>query len=90
MGARQAGFKNRPLCDDVDLSGLADRLEGYSGADITNLCEKAAADAFLRAVHKVEEAPVIRMSDLEQVMTETRPSVTPDNLTRFLEYRDQS
>ena len=33
----------RPVGDDVDLDALAARLDGYSGADIKYLCDRAAS-----------------------------------------------
>ena len=84
----ELGLDGRPLAGDVDLELLADLVEGYSGADIKNLCEKAAADVFLRAVRGGEGgAPKIGMDDLEAVVRQTRASVTPDDLERFEAYR---
>lgn len=83
----EIGFKNRPLKPDVNLSDLAMLLDGYSGADITNIAEKAAADAFLRAVHGLEENPEISVDDVAKVIAQTRPSVTATDLERFDEYR---
>ena len=31
-------LKGIPLTDDVDLNTISKQLEGYSGADITNVC----------------------------------------------------
>lgn len=45
-------LKGRPLAPEVDLDALAARLEGHSGADIRNLCNKAAAEAFVAAIEK--------------------------------------
>jgi transitional endoplasmic reticulum ATPase len=84
------GFKGRPISKDVNLDDLAEGLEAYSGADITYLCENAAQDAFLRAVHKVEKEPVIGTEDILKALKETRPSVTPENLERFQEYRKRT
>lgn len=84
-------LKKRPLADDVDLEYLADLTEGYSGADVKNLCEKAAADVFLRAVRGGGGAggagPPISLKDLEAVLAEIRPSVRPADLVRFEAYR---
>jgi transitional endoplasmic reticulum ATPase len=34
-------LKNRPIDDDVDIEILAERLEGFTGADIKGICEEA-------------------------------------------------
>lgn len=72
----------RPLADDVDLGALCDRLEGYSGADIKNVAERAAARPFLEAVGGAE-ARAITMADIEAVIAETSPSVLPKDLERY-------
>lgn len=90
----ELNLKGRPLAGDVDLDRLADRTAGYSGADVKNICEKAAADVFLKAVQASEGGasgephPEITMADLEAVIRETHPSVTTEDLERFLAYRD--
>ena len=43
-------LSRRPLAQDVDLDALAARLEGYSGADIKYLCDRAAVLPFLQSV----------------------------------------
>jgi transitional endoplasmic reticulum ATPase len=34
-------LKNKPMTNDIDISKMADILEGYTGADIKALCEEA-------------------------------------------------
>lgn len=34
-----------PVADDVDLEALARATQGYSGADITEICQRAAKNA---------------------------------------------
>ncbi len=89
----ELNLAGRPLAPDVDLDRLAERTQGYSGADVKNICEKAAADVFLKAVQAAgdpgqAEAPPIAMTDLEAVVAETRPSVSAADEQRFLAYRD--
>jgi len=52
--------------DDVDLDSVASRLEGYSGADISNLCRDAAMMSMRRA---------IRDKPIEQLKTLSREEV---------------
>ncbi len=73
---------NRPLADDVDLGTLCDRLEGYSGADIKNICAQAAQVAFMEALNGQEERP-ISQNDILAIIEQQQPSVKPSDLVRF-------
>jgi transitional endoplasmic reticulum ATPase len=77
---------HRPVADDVQLDDLAARLDGYSGADIKYLCDRAATIPFLQSVASGEEG-AITVAVVEDVLADTRPSVQPDALRRFDEWR---
>ncbi len=77
---------SRPLADDVDFADLCDRLEGYSGADIKNIADRAASRPFLDAVAGAAARP-ITMADIESVIQETPRSVLPRDLARYDELR---
>jgi len=76
---------SRPLADDVDLGKLCDRLEGYSGADIKSLAERAAVRPFLAAMGGAEAEP-ISMRDIEAALSEIRPSVDAAALARYEDF----
>jgi transitional endoplasmic reticulum ATPase len=82
----EMGLKNRPLAGDVDLEQLADRLEGYSGADITYLCTRAGQRAFLAAIEQDQER-IIEAADFDAILAERRSSVTPEMLKRYDRFR---
>lgn len=92
----ELNLKGRPLADDVNLDVLAEKTVSYSGADVKNICEKAAADCFLKAVkgHEgdgpVEDIPPITLNDMLTAIREARPSVTAEDLEKFIEYRDSN
>ena len=75
----------RPLAVDVDIDALAKRLEGYSGADIKYLCDRAATIPFLRSVASGEEGE-ITTAVIGDAIADLRPSVTADQLRRFEEW----
>ena len=77
---------NRPVADDVKLDDLAARLDGYSGADIKYLCDRAATIPFLRSVASGEEGE-ITAAVVADVLADTRPSVQLEALRRFDEWR---
>jgi transitional endoplasmic reticulum ATPase len=80
-------LRGRPVAPDLDFDALAARLEGYSGADIRNICNKAAAEAFLVSIEAPEagERP-IDAPLLDRILAATRPSVKPEDLARFEKY----
>ena len=84
---------HRPLAADVDLDALAARLDGYSGADIKYLCDRAATIPFLQAVGSggagVDDA-TIGGDVLDGVLAATPPSVRPDAIGRFDTWRERS
>jgi transitional endoplasmic reticulum ATPase len=74
-----------PGAAGIDCSGIAVSLEGYSGADIVQVIERAKQFAFADAVHS-GMARDLRSSDIEQAMTQVRPSVTEKMLDRYREF----
>mgnify|MGYP003894621939 CR=1 FL=1 len=86
----ELNLAGRPLGPDVDLDVLAAATEGYSGADLKNICEQAAADVFLKAVKHgggPDSHPPIAMADLKASLAQNRPSVSKANLERFERYQ---
>ena len=73
---------DKPLAPEVDLVQLADLMQGYSGADIVHVCEKARDIPFIEAVKTGQERD-IAMADFLTVLQETRPSVNPKDLRKF-------
>lgn len=78
----------RPVADDVDLDALATRLDGYSGADIKYICDRAATIPFLQAVANGHEGP-ITLAIMMEVIGETKRSITRDMLDRFEQWAKQ-
>ena len=79
----------RPLADDVDLDRLAERLEGYSGADIACLAERCAAAAFVESIRNGTEPP-IRLADVHAARQAVRPSVSSVQLHKYLQWGRQT
>lgn len=45
LGVLKANLRKTPLAKDVDLNFLAQITDGFSGADLTEICQKAAKSA---------------------------------------------
>ena len=87
-----AGLK---LAGDVDLASLADRLDGYSGADVQLVCRDAAMapmraaiagkspDEIVALQTKGELEGEITARDFLGAVETTPPSIAPGSLRRF-------
>lgn len=47
-------LKNRPLAEKFDLDELADRTDGFSGADLASICSMAARSSIRRVVEQTK------------------------------------
>ena len=73
---------DRPLAEDVDFGRLCDMLEGYSGADIRNVAQRAATIPFMESIAGQDPRP-ISMQDLVTVIEATSRSVNDADLARY-------
>jgi transitional endoplasmic reticulum ATPase len=67
-------LKKRPVSNDIDFSKLAKHTEGYSAADISQICEEAA-DIPLREAIKGKEPRKITMEDILKVISRRKSSL---------------
>jgi len=72
LGILKANLRKTPVCKDVDLDFLSNLTEGFSGADLNELCQRAAkagvreaieAEARKRAAQALNPGQEIKMVD---------------------------
>ncbi|PIN90071.1 AAA family ATPase, partial [Candidatus Pacearchaeota archaeon CG10_big_fil_rev_8_21_14_0_10_35_13] len=71
--------KNMPLNKDVKIKELAEKTEGYVGADIESLCREAA----ILALREDMEAREVKMKHFEEAMKKVRPSVSKASAEKY-------
>ncbi len=76
---------HRPLEGSVDLDDLARRLDGYSGADVKYLCDRAAAIPFLQSIATGREGS-ITPEVITAALACVPPSVTGEIIRRFEQF----
>ncbi|TNN20852.1 Katanin p60 ATPase-containing subunit A-like 1 isoform 2 [Schistosoma japonicum] len=90
----QINLKEVPLAEDVDLDNIAEQLDGYSGADITNVCRDASMMSMRRAIEglSVEQIKGLNtatlnqptlMSDFEEAIGRVCRSVSASDVERY-------
>ncbi|KAF1625230.1 UNVERIFIED_CONTAM: Katanin p60 ATPase-containing subunit A-like 1, partial [Eudyptes robustus] len=91
---------NVKLGEDVKLDELAAKTEGYSGADITNLCRDAALQPMRECLDNLEdykaageqlsasflEEKPIKMSHFNSAMKRVKSSCSPDTIKKYKEW----
>jgi len=80
----QIHMRNMPVAKDVDLEGLADRMHGFVGADISSLCKEAAMKALRRYLpdlttedeipQEIVDKMQVTGADFEDSLKEIEPS----------------
>ncbi|MFH1623040.1 MAG: CDC48 family AAA ATPase [Candidatus Aenigmatarchaeota archaeon] len=76
--------KDMPL-KGVDLKGLAERTEGFSGADIEALCREAGMNALREDIDTKD----IKPKHFEEAMKSVGPSITPNLQKHYTTFEDR-
>ncbi|MGA3067558.1 MAG: ATP-binding protein [Tepidisphaeraceae bacterium] len=82
-------LSHRPLASDVNLDELTASLEGYSGADIKYICDRAATVPFLQSVATGTDGEITRQI-FQQAVAEAPKSVSQEMLSRFEHWTGQT
>ena len=71
------------LDQSVDIEALAERTEGFSGADLEALCREAG----LNAIRNDRE--VVTMEDFEESLRKVKPSITPEMEEQYKVFQEE-
>jgi len=99
----KAVLRKSPVAQNVNLDFLADQCDGFSGADMTELCQRATKAAIRESIAAEEErlklmngaedaemedpVPVITRKHFEEAMGSARKSVTEYDLQKFEQFK---
>jgi transitional endoplasmic reticulum ATPase len=80
--------KDMPLSPELrnQLSEIAKNTEGYSGADLENVCREAGMQALREKMEKFEQ---IESSHFDFALKKIQPSITADLIQRYDEISEQ-
>ena len=87
-------LKEVSIDDDLDLEDIAARVEGYSGADITNVCRDASMMSMrkkiaglrpdeIRNLNKAELDLPVTKEDILDAISKINKSVSEDDLAKY-------
>ncbi|EKX72669.1 cell division cycle protein 48, putative [Theileria equi strain WA] len=97
----KATLKNSPLSPDVNIKKMAETMEGYSGADIAEVCHRAAREAIRESIEaeikrgrplgKDEQDPVpyITNSHFQVALKNSRKSVNQADVKLYESFKDK-
>ena len=74
----KANLRKSPIADDITFEQLADVTDGFSGADITEICQRAAKNAIRDAITAdIERQKRVEDGDLTQEEADALPDPVP-------------
>ncbi|MCL2555550.1 MAG: ATP-binding protein [Firmicutes bacterium] len=78
-------LKKYPLAHKVSIEKIADRLNGFSGADITEFCEKVKMLLIRKEI--ANQKPIITFDEIESLLMAVKSSILEsdiENMNKFL------
>jgi transitional endoplasmic reticulum ATPase len=78
----KANLRKSPIADDISIEKLADATDGFSGADITEICQRAAKNAIRDSITAgIERQKRVEAGELTQEEADALPDPVP-SITR--------
>ncbi len=83
--------KDMPLTDDVSIDELAEKTEGYSGADIEAVCREAGMQAIREFIGSSDQESIrdtvkrirVHRRHFEKALEKVKPSLTEEDIKRY-------
>jgi transitional endoplasmic reticulum ATPase len=72
--------RNMPLAENVSLKNLSLLTEGYSGADLENLCREAGLHAIRE---KLEDFDFVELKDFEYALTKVGSTLQKETIDKY-------
>ena len=86
----QAATRKCPLAKDVSIQEFAERTEGFSGADITEVCQRACKLAIRQHIDEAnsgmdeaQRCSIITRGHFDEAFEKARKSVTAADVKKF-------
>jgi len=74
----KASLRKSPIAEDITFQQLADVTEGFSGADITEICQRAAKNAIRESIAaEIERQRRVEAGELTQAEADALPDPIP-------------
>ena len=68
-----------PIDKDVELDKLAKLTEGYTGAEIVNICRESGLNSIRRDI----ESDTVLWEDFESALKKLKPRVSPEMIAKY-------
>uniref|UniRef100_A0A8C9GZQ3 AAA+ ATPase domain-containing protein n=1 Tax=Piliocolobus tephrosceles TaxID=591936 RepID=A0A8C9GZQ3_9PRIM len=85
----KAILRNTPLSKDVDINEMAKKTEGFSGADITNLCQSAVNEAIKETIQILNPVPALSKKHFDLAFNKARISIQPEDVLKYDQFKEK-
>ncbi|KAI9731091.1 MAG: AAA+-type ATPase [Claussenomyces sp. TS43310] len=69
--------------EDIDVAKLAGMMEGYSGAEVVSICQKACDRVIEKSVRTGDMGLRVQLEDFEAAKRDVKPQITADLLAGY-------
>ena len=79
----EKNMKGVPVAKDFDIDKIVEATDGYSGADIEELCDRAKDEPLLQAI-ATDSVVLVTNEDFDRVLSQMPPSVTEKEIGNYI------